>query len=99
MILALDISTSCTGYCIFSSKSTLIHYGAIDLSKEKSFFKKVDIIQEVLSGLFNEYEIDQVAIEESLQSFRSGFSSAKTLFTLSKFNGIVQYICYKNEKI
>ena len=34
-------------------------------------------------------------MEQSLQSFRSGFSSAKTLSTLSRFNGIVSWNCYK----
>ena len=95
MILSLDISTSCTGYCIFSDTGRLVHFGAVDMSKEKSFFKKVDILQAALENLFSEFDIEVAAIEESLQSFRSGFSSARTLFTLSKFNGIVQYICYK----
>ena len=36
-----------------------------------------------------------IFIEQSLQSFRSGFSSAKTLSTLSRFNGVVSWICYK----
>ena len=27
--------------------------------------------------------------------FRSGFSSAKTLSTLSSFNGVVSYLCYR----
>ncbi len=34
-------------------------------------------------------------IEKSLQSFRSGFSSAKTLSTLSAFNGIVSWLVYQ----
>ena len=95
MILSLDISTSCTGYCIFDKEGNLIKFGAIDMSKEKSFFKKVDIVKSHLEEIFKTFDIDVAAIEESLQSFRSGFSSARTLFTLSKFNGIVQYICYK----
>jgi glycerol kinase len=38
--------------------------------------------------------IKEVYIEQSLQSFRSGFSSAKTLSTLSRFNGVVSWLCY-----
>ena len=37
----------------------------------------------------------RVYIEQSLQSFRSGFSSARTLSTLSKINGVVSWICYR----
>ena len=39
MILALDISTSITGFCIFN-KWDCVHIGHIDLRKEKDFFKK-----------------------------------------------------------
>ena len=38
-------------------------------------------------------------IEQSLQSFRSGFSSARTLSTLSKINGVVSWICYRRYAI
>jgi len=42
-----------------------------------------------------QHDITSVYIEQSLQSFRSGFSSAKTLSTLSRFNGIVSWLCYE----
>jgi len=41
-------------------------------------------------------EVTDFFVEESLQKFRPGLSSAKTLTTLSKFNGIV---CYLGRKI
>ena len=44
-------------------------------------------------------KIDAIYIEQSLQSFRSGFSSAKTLSTLSRFNGVVSWMCYENFNI
>ena len=40
------------------------------------------------------YQIERVYVEQSLQSFRSGFSSAQTLSLLSKINGIVSWLCY-----
>jgi Holliday junction resolvasome RuvABC endonuclease subunit len=95
MYLALDISTSCTGYCVFDNNGKLIKSNAIVLTKEKNFFKKVSIVENEIHEVVKEYDITDTVIEESLQSFRPGLSSAKTLFTLSKFNGIVQYICYK----
>ena len=97
MVLSLDISTSCTGYCIFDLGGKLVDSGAILLNKEKVFFKKVEIIESKIDELCLKYQFDTVAIEESLQSFRPGLSSAKTLFTLSKFNGIVQFICFKKD--
>ena len=41
----------------------------------------------------------RIFIEQSLQSFRSGFSSAKTLSTLSRFNGVVAWLCYRRYAI
>ena len=41
----------------------------------------------------------RIFIEQSLQSFRSGFSSAKTLSTLSRFNGVVSWLCYRRYAI
>ena len=90
MILALDISTSITGFCIFN-KWDCVHIGHIDLRKEKDFFKKVDLVKNKIEELHKKYNFEDVAIEEAFQSFGRGLSSAKTLFTLAKFNGIIQY--------
>ena len=38
------------------------------------------------------HDIQKIFIEENLQAFRPGFSSAKTLLTLARFNGIVSYL-------
>ena len=94
MILGLDISTSITGYTILDHGGEMLVCDHIDLRKEKNFFKKVQIIRRYLETLETEYPIEQVYIEQSLQSFRSGFSSAQTLSLLSKINGIVSWLCY-----
>jgi hypothetical protein len=67
---------------------------AIDTRKYKNFFQKAEAVKKVLTDLSNSYKVEEVFIEQSLQSFRSGFSSAKTLSTLSRFNGIVSWMCY-----
>ncbi len=94
MILGLDISTSITGYTILDDQGNILACDHIDLRKEKNFFKKVEIIYDRLETIDDAYEIEQVYIEQSLQSFRSGFSSAQTLSLLSKINGIVSWLCY-----
>ena len=66
----------------------------IDLRKEKDFFKKIEIVDSCLRQIKLNYEIEKVYVEQSLQSFRSGFSSAQTLSLLSKINGIVSWLCY-----
>jgi len=94
-ILGLDISTSCTGWCVLDHSGQILKMGYIDLSKEKSMFKKSKIVKQRLQSIHIDYEVKEVFIEENLQSFRSGFSSARTISTLAKFNGIVSFICFE----
>jgi len=94
VILGLDISTSITGYTVLDHGGNILACDHIDLRKEKNFFKKIQIVRKCLEDLEGEYPIEQVYVEQSLQSFRSGFSSAQTLSLLSKINGIVSWLCY-----
>ena len=41
------------------------------------------------------WDVCGVAIEESAKRFAPGFSSASTIITLAKFNGILCYLMYK----
>ncbi len=94
MILGLDISTSITGYTVLDYEGNILACSHIDLRKEKDFFKKIQIVNSQLELINDTYKIEQVYVEQSLQSFRSGFSSAQTLSLLSKINGIVSWLCY-----
>ena len=94
MILGLDISTSITGYTILDNDGNIIVCNHIDLRNEKNFFQKCSAVEGRLAAIRNEYFIEHIYVEQSLQSFRSGFSSAQTLSLLSKINGIVSWICY-----
>ena len=94
MILGLDISTSITGYTILDYEGNILLCDHVDLRKEKNFFNKVQMINTILEELELTYNVEHVYIEQSLQSFRSGFSSAQTLSLLSKINGIVSWLCY-----
>ena len=94
MLLALDISTSCTGYCIFD-EDKLIDIGSINLSKHKGLFEKAALVKSEILRLSSKYRISNVAVEENLQAFRPGLSSAKTLMTLAQFNGVVRWICHE----
>ena len=84
MILGLDISTSITGYTVLDHEGNIVACDHIDLRKEKNFFKKAQIIQLYLDLIVDTHDVEEVYIEQSLQSFRSGFSSAQTLSLLSK---------------
>lgn len=94
MILGLDISTSITGYTILDDIGVCIVCDHIDLTKIDGIINKASLVYKNLQKLFSLYPIKQVWIEESLQMFSMGKSSAKTLATLSKFNGIVSWIVF-----
>ena len=93
MILGLDVSTSITGATILDKDGKVVYNDAWDLRKYKNFFQKADYVESQIKNI--KQKIDKVFIEQSLQSFRSGFSSAKTLSTLSKFNGVVSWMSYQ----
>lgn len=95
MILGLDISTSITGICILDDNNEIVFNDYIDTRKYKCFFEKVSVVKERLLLLKSEYDIEHIFVEQSLQSFRSGFSSAKTLSTLARFNGVVSWLCFE----
>ena len=100
MILGLDISTSITGYTLLDGDEIILN-GAWDTRKYKDFFEKVVHVKSGLEQIYKQYnkQITAVYIEQSLQTFRSGFSSAKTLSTLSRFNGIVSWLVFDQYKI
>ena len=98
MILGLDISTSITGATILDKDGNVAFCEAWDFRNKRYFptlFEKGYEIKELFYQLKREHDITSVYIEQSLQSFRSGFSSAKTLSILSRFNGIVSWLCYE----
>ena len=95
MLLTLDISTSCTGWCAFD-ENELVAIGYIDLSKHKGMYEKAGKVKTELLRLNEQYRFKFVLVEENLQAFRPGLSSAKTLMTLAQFNGVVRWICHSD---
>mgnify|MGYP003153947684 CR=1 FL=1 len=99
MILGLDISTSITGVTVLDDDGNIVENAAWDTRNKnhyKDLFDKANHIRLELLKIGCYHKIKKIYIEQSLQSFRSGFSSAQTLSTLSRFNGIVSWLCYKN---
>lgn len=75
-----------------SENDLVLKYEGIHLSKEKSLYDKADVIRKTFKELSKIHKIDKIYAEESLQAFRRGLSSAKTLSTLTRFNGIICFI-------
>ena len=101
-ILGLDISTTTTGWCLTSQKNkkiSLIKAGFVHHKGKRTLHEKSQDVKEVLVSLRLKNKIDVICIEENLQSFRTGLSSAKTLMTLSRYNGIVSHECWLETKL
>jgi len=100
LILGLDVSTTVTGICILNSKispddkgSHIIYLDKVDFKKCKTLWEKADVIANEFSDLLSKYPGEySVSLEEPLMGFRTGMSSAATITTLMRFNGIVSYI-------
>ena len=109
MILGVDVSTSITGFAVVAD-GQLVFYDSIDLRKYKNVFDKTIAIKEKILDLFemyqcnnddgiqlgaSEYPIEHIYVEQPFTFFNSGGSSAKTMATLQKFNGIVSWVLYE----
>ena len=96
-ILGLDISTSITGATVIQDGQIKESFFWDTRNKNKfpSLYHKAKFIKNKLLEIVDKFYIENIYIEQSLHSFRSGFSSAQTLSTLSRFNGIVSWNCYK----
>ena len=94
-ILGLDISTSNVGWCILEKNTgRFVDADAVVLGKVSCVFRKAENVRQELKNIQDRYNITHVAIEENLQAFRPGFSSAKTIVTLARFNGMVSLMSY-----
>ena len=102
--IGLDISTSIVGMSLFLNNK-LIKLRHVDLTKTKCMLDKankfeIDFVMKILKDINdNDINISKIYIEDTLQSFSRGLSSAKTLMQLSRFNGIVSNIVFRITRI
>lgn len=95
-VLGLDVSTSNVGICLIDSEicsdePVILAYG-IPISNIKGLYMKSRAIQNEFLNISKGHSVDVIVVEEPLQAFRKGMSSAHTIAQLNRFNGIVSYI-------
>lgn len=95
--LGLDVSTSKTGWCLLESDGQLSAMGCVPLQGCVDLFEKTAHLLDALRAEVGSLTSDplEIVIEEPLLSFARGASSASTLLTLNRFNGMVTYACWK----
>lgn len=113
IILGLDVSTSIIGVCVIDSDvqpddkgSHILVLDRIEFKGCDTMWDKADVVSDYLFALCcgmgafagRATRPDRVVIEEPLMGFRPGMSSAMTISTLMKFNGIVSYVARQTFK-
>ena len=100
IVLGLDVSTSNVGMCVLQTNkdtTTLLHAEGLSLTKVKGLIPKAAAFKQAAMKLRSDlsrqgYKVTEVVVEEPLQAFRSRMSSAGTIATLNRFNGMVSFI-------
>lgn len=93
LYLGLDVSTSVTGICLIDSSSKILEIDRIEFKGCSDFWQKADKVKDRLIDIRTRNVGNFcVALEEPLLGFQKGMSSAATITTLMRFNGIVSYI-------
>ena len=77
------------------NRGDMVKIGYVKLVRQKNLWEKADEFKRFIFSFLSDDERDSIEgifIEENLQVFRRGLSSARTLMTLAKFNGIICYV-------
>jgi len=100
-VLGLDVSTSITGVCLLDRDAVpdgtgnqIVVLDHVAFKKCKTLWDKADTVAHFLNQVHVNHGSAEIiiALEEPLLGFRPGMSSATTIASLLRFNGIVSYI-------
>jgi len=95
MFLGLDISTSIVGVTCINKNGDIILCDHCDLRKKKGLFEKAETLKKFLIARKHPpLVVQEIWIEQPFTFFKSGRSSAKTMATLQRFNGMASLIVY-----
>ena len=111
MILGVDVSTSITGFAVVADGQLVFYDSIDLRKHKNVFDKTIAIKEKILDlyemyQLNNddtssagwgdsEYPVQHIYVEQPFTFFNSGGSSAKTMATLQKFNGIVSWLLFE----
>lgn len=96
--IGFDISTTTTGVCILRQEDgSLVHLAPTRLNKIEGLFRKADFVVEYLQNLqIQPGAVARVFVEANAKRFGQGLTSADTILTLAKMNGLVSYLAHKH---
>ena len=96
MILGLDVSTSRIGWAVINDKQELIDSNFYKTDRKKGLEERaVDLKENVLDPIIALHDIDEIRIEEPFMMFSGGKTTARTMSSLQRFNGMVSLVAHQ----
>ena len=96
-VIGLDVSTSCTGIAVISTDGQLIdmfvHVPVGGTLVEKAMHFRALLEEKITTKYANTPAA--IYVEQNLQKFRRGFSSALVINKLARYNGMCSLIAYE----
>jgi len=97
MIMGLDVSTSRIGWAIIDDDGSYVDSDFFKTDKNKELeARATDLERKVIEPLFSKYRITEIRIEEPFSMFSGGKTTAKTMSSLQRFNGMVSLIAHQH---
>jgi Holliday junction resolvasome RuvABC endonuclease subunit len=96
MILGLDVSTTRIGWAIIDEKQELVDSDFFKTDKKMSLEERAsDFADKVLEPLKHIHKITEVRIEEPFSMFSGGKTTARTMSSLQRFNGMISLVAHQ----
>ena len=95
MILGLDVSTTRIGWAIIDEKQELIDSDFFKTDKKMSLEERaVEVRKNIIDPIMALYDIKEMRIEEPFMMFSGGKTTARTMSSLQRFNGMVSLVAH-----
>ena len=96
MILGLDVSTNRTGWAIINDKQELVDSDFYKTKPKTPLEERaMDLKESVLDPILALHDITEIRIEEPFMMFSGGKTTARTMSSLQRFNGMVSLIAHQ----
>jgi len=96
MILGLDVSTSRIGWAIINDKQELVDSDFFKTKAKTPLEERATALKEnVLAPIMAIHNITEIRIEEPFSMFSGGKTTAKTMSSLQRFNGMVSLTAHQ----
>ena len=96
MILGLDVSTNRTGWAIINDKQELIDSDFYKTKPKTPLEERATALKDnVLEPIIKLHDITEIRIEEPFMMFSGGKTTARTMSSLQRFNGMVSLIAHQ----